>query len=69
MSGFDYRPKIKDADYYLDAITDVVNKNLGKDQAALLDHLYDEERAAELNGEVAAAGLINHIRTFLSDPF
>ena len=62
MSGFDFRPKVKDVDYYLDALTDLIDHQLGDTRAPLLAHLFDEEEAAKLNGEHATAGLINRIR-------
>lgn len=65
MSGFAFRPKIKDADYYWDAILDVVNKEVGDANAALLELLETEETAATLLGETREAHLFRSIRMHL----
>lgn len=65
MSGFEFRPKLKDTDYYLDALTDVIDNNLGEAKTHILLHLRDEEEAATLNNELAVAALLGNIRRYL----
>ena len=65
MSGYTFRPKIKDADYYMDAIQDLVDHNLGTARAPVLMYLHDEELAAKANNEHAVAGVLNRIRKHL----
>jgi len=67
MSGFEFRPRVKDTDYYLDSFTDLIDHQLGDAHAPLLDHLFDEEEAAKVNGEHATAGLIQRIRQHMID--
>ena len=65
MSGYTFRPKIKDADYYMDAIQDLADHKLGTAKAPVLVYLHDEELAAKANSEHDVAGLLNRIRMHL----
>jgi hypothetical protein len=67
MSGFTFRPKLKDADYYMDAITDIIDGNMNEVKAPVIDFLLDEEKACELNNELSAANLLRRIRLHLID--
>lgn len=66
MSGFDFRPKVKDADYYLDAVTDILNRDVPDDARAVLrDFLLNEEEASSLNNEADVANIASRLRLHL----
>lgn len=65
MSDFTYKPRIKDADYYMDALQDVADRALGDATAPVREFLHDEELAATANGEHSIAGLLHRIRIHL----
>ena len=63
--GYTFRPKLKDADYYMDAILDIVDHKLGTAKAPVLMFLHDEALAATANNEHDATGLLARIRMHL----
>lgn len=66
MPGFDYHPQPHNAQFYLEAITEILDGKVGSaDRFALLDSLSNEIEAAQIANDPAARNILVLIRGFL----
>lgn len=66
MAGFKMDLRAKDADHYIDAITDIIDGNIDlPERDALLIWLTDEQDAARVDEDPDTQGLLEHIKYYL----